>query len=69
LAQHIGSQLLKLRQRDLMTMRTVADKTGISNAFVCQLENGQSVPGADTLWKLAKCFNVPIGYFFKGYKD
>lgn len=68
LAIHIGGQLLKQRQRHQVTMRALAAATGISNTFICQIENGQSVPTARTLWKLSQCFGVPIGYWFQGYK-
>jgi len=68
LSVHIGSVLLSLRQKQQVTMRQVADGAGLSNAFICQLENGQSSPTIDTLWKLATFFDVDPGVFFKGYK-
>lgn len=67
LAKHIGQQLLKARQRHQMTMRQVADAAGLSNPFVCQIENGQSIPTAETLWKLSRAFGCPVGYWFRGY--
>lgn len=69
LAVHIGVQLLQLRQRDGVTMREVSAGTGLSSAFICRLENGQSSPSADTLWMLAEYFRVPIEHFFQGYKS
>lgn len=68
LAVHIGQQLLALRQEHQASMRGVADGTGMSNAFICQVENGQSVPSAYTLWRLAKFFDVEVGWFFQGYE-
>lgn len=67
LARHIGNQLLKARQRRQVTMRQVADSAGLSNAFVCQIENGQSIPTAETLWKLSTALKYPVGYWFRGY--
>lgn len=69
LAAHIGQRLLGLRQDRQVSMRCVADGTGLSNAFICQIENGQSVPTAMTLWRLAKFFDVEVGHFFEGYSD
>jgi transcriptional regulator with XRE-family HTH domain len=69
LAAHIGAKLLAARQAVGVTMRTVATGTGISNAFICQIENGQSVPSGETLWKLAKYFEVNVNYFFEEYKE
>lgn len=67
LAKHIGGQLLKVRQKRQLTMRAMADLAGLSATFVCQLENGQSIPTAETLWKLSQAAKVPIGYWFRGY--
>lgn len=68
LALHIGKKLLALRKCHAVTLRTVAKGTGISNAFVCQVENGQCMPTAMTIWKLAKYFAVTPGFFFLGFK-
>lgn len=67
LALHIGGQLLKARQKHQMTMRETSEKSGLSMAFICQVENSQSIPTAETLWKLSQCFEVPVGYWFRGY--
>jgi transcriptional regulator with XRE-family HTH domain len=67
LAVHVGRRILELRQRDGVTMRDVSNGTKLSNAFICQLENGQSQPSAETLWALAQYFKVPVGFFFEGY--
>jgi len=69
LSVHVGGVLLSLRQKHQVTMRQVADGAGLSNAFVCQLENGQSSPTVDTLWKLATFFKVNPGVFFTGYEE
>ena len=69
LAAHIGQQLFKLRQKQLATMRDVSEMTGLSHAFISQLENGQSCPGAQTLWTLSQQFDVPISYWFRGYEE
>lgn len=67
LAAHIGNRILHLRQKESVTMREVAAGSGLSNAFICQLENGQSSPSADTLWALGKYFGVPVQFFFEGF--
>jgi transcriptional regulator with XRE-family HTH domain len=67
LAQHIGSQLLKARQKRLWSMREVSQASGLSNPFICQIENAQSMPGAEALWKLSQAFDLPISYWFRGF--
>jgi transcriptional regulator with XRE-family HTH domain len=69
LSQHIGEQLLGLRQKHGVTMRDVGDGTGLSAAFVCDLENGHCSPSADTLWALAEYFETRPSYFFRGFKQ
>lgn len=69
MAVHVGKQLHALRERDQVSMRAVADGTGLSNPFICQVENGQSIPTIETLWKLAQFFGVEIGYFVEGYSE
>lgn len=67
LAKHIGTQLLALRQKHQWTMRETAEVSGLSNPFICQIENGQSIPTAETLYKLSMAFEVSVSYWFRGY--
>ena len=69
LAMHIGKQLFRCRQKHQLTMRDVAGKCGLSTTFICQIENGLSVPSARTLWQLSQFFGVPLGYWLRGYKE
>lgn len=69
LAAHVGRRLAALRERDQVTMREVSEQTRLSNAFVCQIENGQSSPTIETLWKLAQYFGVGVEWFVEGYKE
>lgn len=65
-AAHIGQRLNTARQKLQVSMRAVAAGTGLSNAFICQIENGQSIPSAYTLLRLARFFDVDTDYFFSG---
>lgn len=69
LCRHIGDKILVQRQLNGATMRDVAGGSGLSNAFVCQLENGQSLPSAETLWRLSLFFGVSPGYWFEEFKE
>lgn len=68
IAKHIGQQLFKLREKRQLTMRDAAKLAGISNPFWCQIENGQSIPTAETLWKMSCGLDVPVSYWFRGLK-
>jgi transcriptional regulator with XRE-family HTH domain len=67
LAAYVGKRLHELRQEHQVSMRSLANGTGLSNAFICQVENGQSVPSIDTLWRIAKYFDVSVGWFIDDY--
>jgi transcriptional regulator with XRE-family HTH domain len=69
LAEHIGSKLLELRQQHLVTMAVLRGKTGLSTSYICQVENGQSMPSVETLWKIARAFGVNLDFFVEGYDD
>jgi len=51
LAEHIGNQLLKCRQEKQLAMRKLAEISGLSVSFVCDLENGIMQPSAETIWR------------------
>lgn len=69
LAQHIGEQLRRQREKLQITIRDVHEKTGLSAAFVCDMENGKQCPGAETLWRLSKALGVPVSYWFKKFEE
>ena len=69
LAQHIGEKILGYRTKMQVSLAEMARGSGLSVGFLCDLENGRRSPSADTLWKLARYFDVPVAYFFKGYKE
>lgn len=68
--QELSNYLKKLRGE--MSIRQVAEKTGISNAYLSQLESGKrNNPHPDVLKKLAKFYGIPVIEFLKkaGYLD
>jgi transcriptional regulator with XRE-family HTH domain len=69
LAAHIGQKLLGLRQKHQLALRHLAADLKMSQAFLCDMENGRQCPGAETLWKLAKRFDVSVAFFFHGFTD
>lgn len=68
--QELSKYLKKLRGE--MSIRQVAEKTGISNAYLSQLESGKrNNPHPEVLKKLAKFYEIPVIEFLKkaGYLD
>lgn len=69
IAVHIGSRLFRLRKKHGLTIRDVADETGLTNPFICMIENGKCVPSARSLFLLSKAFGVSFGSWMSGYQE
>lgn len=57
----IGSTLKEARKNVSLTLREVEDMSGISNAYLSQLENGKiKNPSVNILSKLSSIYRVPL---------
>jgi transcriptional regulator with XRE-family HTH domain len=62
----LGSYLRLIRKKLNLTLRDVEEKTGISNAYLSQLENNKIFcPSPKVLYKLAECYQVSYKYLMK----
>ncbi len=57
----IGETLKKLRKQRGLSQKALADKSGINQGFISEIENGKKSPGIDTLKSLSQTLEVPIG--------
>ena len=58
----LGKYLRSLREAAGLTLRAVEEKTGVSNAFLSQLESGKvKQPSPITLYRLAEVYGVAYG--------
>ncbi|RXT07781.1 helix-turn-helix domain-containing protein [Ammoniphilus sp. CFH 90114] len=62
----IGHRIRLQRKRVGMTVEEVAEKIGLSQSMVSQVERGKAKPSLDTIWKLSILLDVPLNYFFEG---
>lgn len=57
----IGSTLKEAREINSFTLRQIEEETGISNAYLSQLENDKiKNPSAQVLFKLASVYHVDL---------
>lgn len=57
--EDLGTYLRRVRKEKGLTLRDVENKTGISNAYLSQLENDRiSSPSPTILHKLAECYGI-----------
>ena len=60
----LGETLKEARELVPLTLRQVEEATGISNAYLSQLENNKiKKPSASVLYKLATIYNVELDNF------
>ncbi len=57
----IGNKLKEARRGSNLTLMRVEEMTGISNAYLSQLENDKiKNPSGNILFKLSKLYNIPL---------
>ena len=57
----LGNKLKELREIHRFTLRQVEEATGISNAYLSQLENDKiAKPSANVLYKLSNIYSVEL---------
>lgn len=57
-ASHIGEFIRQQRERSKMSLRRLADKAGISNPYLSQIERGLRKPSAEILKSLARGLSI-----------
>ncbi len=61
----VGSNLRRLREEHNLSIRALAEKSGLAINTLSLIENGKSSPSVSTLQQLALALNVPITTFFE----
>ena len=61
----IGSRIKEIRTRRKVTLRELANKTGLTTSFLSQLERDIVSPSVSSLEKIAQALNVKVGYIFE----
>src|SRR5512142_392829 len=71
LPQDIGSFIKDLRQTAKISLRQLADKAGVSNPYLSQIERGLRKPSAEVLQQIASALRVstPAMYLRAGLLD
>ena len=64
LSVNVSTRLRELREERKMSMRALAQKSGLSANALSVIERGKTSPSVSTLYKLADALGVPITAFF-----
>ncbi|QLG13482.1 helix-turn-helix transcriptional regulator (plasmid) [Deinococcus sp. D7000] len=62
----LGTELRRLRQLHALTLKDIERSTGISNAYLSQVETGRiEKPSPDKLYKLAELYQVSYDHLMQ----
>lgn len=64
-----GNKIRQIRIKKSITMKEVAEKTGVSESLISQIERDKISPSIETLLNIAGCLEIDLDYLFKDYKQ
>ena len=67
--ENIAENITKLRKRAGMTQSDLADKLNYSDKAISKWERGENVPSIETLYEIAKIFDVNIEFLISKHSD
>jgi len=65
----IGDRLRELRQSRNMTLKQLADETGLSVTFLSLVEREKASISVDNLARIAQCYGIRLVQLFEGLDD
>jgi len=63
-----GGKIRAVRERRSLTLKEVAEKAGVSESLVSQIERDRVSPAIDTLLAIANALEIDFDYLFAGLK-
>ncbi len=63
-----GEKIRTIRERKGFTLKDVAEKAGVSESLVSQIERNRVSPAIDTLLSLADVLDLDLEYLFSDYR-
>ena len=65
LEENLGNRLRELRRQQGLSLRALAEKSGLSANTLSLIENGKTSPSVATLQQISLALNIPITAFFE----
>ncbi len=66
---HVGEKIRSVRERKGFTLKTVAQRAGVSESLISQIERNRVSPAIDTLLSIADALEIDLEYLFSGYRQ
>jgi transcriptional regulator with XRE-family HTH domain len=60
----IGGRLRVLREQKKLSQGDIEKRTGLLRCYISRVENGHTVPGIETLEKMARALEIPVYRLF-----
>lgn len=64
--EQIANEVRRLRSKQRLSLRQLANRTGLSPSLISQVEHAKSSPSISTVSRLAAALDAPLVQFFKG---
>lgn len=64
--KEIGSRVKEVRKTIRLSQKQMADKLGIFNSYLSDIETGKGNPGHSFFFKISTIFKVNLNYLFLG---
>ena len=60
----IGDRLRAVREEKKLSQGDIEERTGLLRCYLSRVENGHTVPGIETLGKIARALEIPLYQLF-----
>lgn len=67
--QPIGKRLLKLRRERKLTLKHVANETGLAPSYISQIEKGEKIPPVSVLLQLSRALEIDSSILLRQEKE
>ncbi len=64
-----GEKIREIRERRHLTLKEVADRAGLSESLISQIERNKIVPAIDTLLAIVDILEIDLEYLFRDFKQ
>ena len=66
---HFGEKLRTIRERRGLTLKAVAEKAGVSESLISQIERNRVSPSIDTLMTIADVLAIDMEFLFREFRQ
>lgn len=66
--QPFGKRLMQLRRKQKMSLKSLANETGLSTQYLSQLEKGEIIPSVAVILQVSKALEIDSGILLKDEK-